>query len=103
MGSDGSQFGLDAVTHLECVNEVADALGRDGGICACESFEGLVGVRISFSAEYGLYSFGAYCPAVVEVAVDGVLIEQELAQSLECRLERYDHVAHRHTNIAQHR
>ena len=60
------------------------------------------GLGISFAAQDGLYAFGHYVPHAVEVAVDGGLVEQEFAESLEGRSDGNHHVSHRHTDVAQH-
>ena len=59
-------------------------------------------MRVRLATEDGLDAFSTYSPAVVKVAVDGILIEQEFAQALQRRLDADDHMPHRNTHIAEH-
>lgn len=69
---------------------------------ACESLECLVRVWISFTAQYGLDSFSHDSPSVVEVTLESLFIEDELAESLESALYGNDGMTERHTDVAEH-
>ena len=59
-------------------------------------------MRISLAAKYCLYSLCHYCPCVVEVFLQLLLVEDELAQTLECALYCDYAVAERYAHVAQH-
>ena len=102
MGRDGAEFALHAVAYVEAVNEVVDAFFGDGFVGACECLEGFVGMGIGLAAENGLYGFGHHCPAIVEVAADGLFVEEEFAETFECALERDEGMAHGYADVADY-
>ena len=102
MGSDFAQLGFDFIRHMECVDEGRDAFGCHGGVGACESLESLVGLGIALATKYSLYGLGHYAPCVVEVGVDGIAVEQELAEALHGRSNGYESIGHGHTDVAEH-
>ena len=72
------------------------------GVGACERLQCLIGMRVSLATQDGLYGLSHDSPSVVEVGGDGLLVEYELAQTLQRALHGYDTVAERHTDVAQH-
>lgn len=96
------KLGSHAVRNLQGVNEFGYTLGCDRGVGAGESLERLIGVRVPFAAEYGLYAFGNDVPHAGEVAVYRITIEQQLAETLEGGVDGYDGVSHGHTHVAEH-
>ena len=102
MRGDGTQFFLHGFADVQFLYKVlygcfVDALARAG-----EGLESLVGMGIGLAAQNGLDGLGADGPAVVQIAVDGLLVEHQFAQALEGALYADEHVSHRHTDVAEH-
>ena len=103
MGGEAAQLGLYLGAYGEGVDEGGDALGGHLGVGAGELLEGLVGMRISLAAQYGLNSLGHYRPHRVEIAVDRRLVEDQFRQPLERALHGDDSVGHGDADVAEHR
>ena len=58
-------------------------------------------MRIALTAEDGLDALGTHSPAVIQIALDGSLVDEQLAQSLQRALDCNHHVTHRHTYVTQ--
>ena len=84
---DGTQFLLDGIIDVECVNEAGYALRSHALIGARERFERLVGVGVALSAEDSLYALGDDRPGILQILAQLLLVENELAQSLESAVE----------------
>lgn len=99
---DGAQLVLDLGADVESVDELVDELLRHRLVGSCELLERLVWVRISLTAEYGLDSFSHNRPCVVEVVVELLLVEDELAEPLQCAFERDDAMSDGHSDISEY-
>ena len=99
--SDSHQFCLYCVADVECLNELVDALLCHVLVCTCECLESLVRMRISLATENGLDGFSHDSPCIVEVFLQLLLVEDELAQTLQCALDGDDAVSERHAYVAE--
>ena len=95
----GHEFRLHAVAHVECLDEFVDCLFGHVLVGACERLQSLVWMRVCLTTEDGLDGFCHYCPCVVEVFLELLLVEDELAQTLECALDSDYAVAERYAYV----
>ena len=63
------QLGFHGIAHIERVDKLRDALGRDSRVGAGELLERLVGVGIAFAAQDGLDALGHDVPHTVEIGL----------------------------------
>ena len=68
---------------------------------ACERLQSLVWMWVCLATEDGLDGFCHYSPCVVEVFLELILVEDELAQTLECALDSDYAVTERYAYVAQ--
>ena len=66
-----------------------------------QSFQSLIRMRICLPAQNRLDGFGHDRPAVVQIGIDGLTVQQQLAQTFQRALDGNYHVPHRYTDIAQ--
>jgi hypothetical protein len=57
---------------------------------------------ISLTTEDCLDSLSHNCPCIVKVALQSLLIEDELAESLECALDSDNTMTERHTDVTEY-
>ncbi len=67
-----------------------------------ESLQCLIWMRISLTAKDGLDSLSHYSPCIIQIFLQLLLVEDELAQALQCTLDGDDAVTERHTDVAEH-
>ena len=69
---------------------------------ARQRLQGLIGVGVGLAAQDGLYGLGHHGPGLLQVVAQALLVQDELAQSLQRALEGDEAVAHGHAHVAQH-
>ena len=82
VGGDAVHLFLDRVTDSEAFDEVVDGLLRDGSVGTRELLQCFVGLGVAFATEDRLESFGYDGPVVLEILVEGILIEEYLPEAL---------------------
>ena len=82
-GGDGPQLLFHGIADIEGVDEASDGSSIDTLIGTCECLKGFIGIGICLATEDGLDAFGNDSPGIVQVLLQLLLIEDELAQPLE--------------------
>ena len=72
---------LDFGGDIECLDEGGDGVGGDLLIGAGELLQRLVGVGVAHGTENGLDGFGHHGPVALQVAIEGLLVEEQLAET----------------------
>ena len=103
VGGDAVHLFLDRVADSEAFDEVVDGLLRDGSVGARELLQCFVGLGVAFATEDRLKSFGYDGPVVLEILVEGILVEEYLPETLAQALQGDEAVCQGYTDIAQYR
>ena len=98
---DCPKFLLDGVGDLEGSDEILHRLLVNALARAGERLESLIWIWITLAAENGLDSFGHYGPVLFQICVEGILIENELAETLAEGCEGNQAVGYRHADIPE--
>ena len=93
---------LDLGGYVEGLDESGDGVGGDFLIGASELLESLIGVGVAHRAQDGLDGFGHHSPVVLQVAVEGLLVKEQLAQTFLEGGKRDEGVGDGHTDVAAH-
>ena len=67
----------------------------------CQRLQCLIGIGVSLTTQDGLNGFSHYCPRILQVFLQLLLVEDELAQTFQRALDSDQGVTHRNTHIAQ--
>ena len=102
MRSDSLQFRFDRITDIKRIDKIGNAFRIHLAVCTCQRLQCLVGFLISLTAKNRLNSFSHYVPHIIKIAVDCILIKQQLMQAFQRALNRYHSVCQRYAYIAQH-
>eukprot|EP00754_Rhynchopus_humris_P038012 Rhum_TRINITY_DN20712_c0_g1::Rhum_TRINITY_DN20712_c0_g1_i1::g.171949::m.171949 len=92
---------LDGVRDLQRVNELGDGGLRHLLILPRQLLQRLVRLRVRLTTQDVLDSLGHNRPVVVQVAVDGRVVDDQLVQAAEQSGERDHRVAHRDADVPQ--
>ena len=79
----GAQLLLDALRHLEPLDEIPDVRLADRLVRAGQGLQRLVGIRIVLAAQDRLDAFGHDGPVVLQIGVDLVEVDDQLVEPLE--------------------
>ena len=99
----GAQALLHVLGHVQGFDEREDVRFPDPFLSAGELLEALVGLWVARPAEDGLDALGHHGPLGVQVALDRLLVQQQLAQPLHHGVHRDQRVGHGHADVARHR
>ena len=80
---------LDFGSNVEGFDEGGNGVGGDLLIGARELLESLIGVGVAHRAENGLDGFGHHGPVVLQVAVECLLVEEQLAHAFLQRAQGF--------------
>ena len=100
MRSYGSQLILHGLAHFQPLNEILNCLLVDAFSRTCQGLQSLVGMWVGFAPQDGLYGLGHYSPAVIQVVVNGVLVQHQFAQSFQGALYADYHMSDGHAYIS---
>ena len=92
---------FDSFANIQCLDEFVNSLLCHLGVCTSESLECFVRMWISFTTKNGLYGFCYDSPCVVKVSLKSLLVEDKLAQTLECALDGDNAMTKRSADVTE--
>ncbi len=97
---DGPQFCPYVCRNSKTVYEGQHGVLVELGICAAEILERLIGLRVAFAPQYGLYALGHHHPLLLKLLTDAVFVHQQFVAAAQGALEGDEGVAQWHPYVA---